>query len=70
MRCLIPALVVPVGLGALAVGLLLLSAIPDPASPVTAANAARLKAGMAMAAQPSRCSHGTMPASHSDAGKV
>ena len=47
MGCLIPVLLVPVGLGALAVGLLLLSAIPDPASPVTAANAARLKAGMA-----------------------
>lgn len=41
-----PLLVIPAGLSALAIGLFLISAIPDPNSPVNAANAARLKPGM------------------------
>lgn len=46
MGCLLHLLMVPVGVAALAGGLLLLSAIPDPGSPVTATNVAKLKAGM------------------------
>lgn len=46
MGCLLPILMVPVSLAALATMALLFSAIPDPGSPVTAANAARLKTGM------------------------
>ena len=46
MGCLLPILMVPVSFAALATMALLFSAIPDPSSPVTAANAARLKAGM------------------------
>ena len=44
--CLLPLLMVPVGFAALAGGLLLFAAIPDPGSPVTEANVAKLKAGM------------------------
>ena len=46
MGCLLPILMVPVSFAALATMALFFSAIPDPGSPVTAANAARLKAGM------------------------
>ena len=46
MGCLLPILMVPVSFAALATVALLFSAIPDPGSPVTAANAARLKTGM------------------------
>ncbi|MFM7314644.1 MAG: hypothetical protein ACKO0M_16040 [Cyanobium sp.] len=46
MGCLLPILMVPVSFAALATMALLFSAIPDPGSPVTAANAARLKTGM------------------------
>lgn len=46
MGCLLPILMVPVSFVALATMALLFSAIPDPSSPVTAANAARLKSGM------------------------
>jgi len=46
MGCLFPILMVPVSFAALATMALLFSAIPDPSSPVTAANAARLKSGM------------------------
>ena len=46
MGCLLPILMVPVSFAALATMALLFSAIPDPGSPVTAVNAARLKAGM------------------------
>ena len=46
MGCLLPILMVPVSFAALATMALMFSAIPDPSSPVTAANAARLKAGM------------------------
>ena len=46
MGCLLPILMVPVSFAALATMALLFSAIPDPSSPVTAANAARLKSGM------------------------
>ena len=41
-----PLLAIPAGLSALAIGLFLISAIPDPNSPVNAANAARLNPGM------------------------
>jgi len=46
MGCLLPILMVPVSFAALATMALLFSAIPDPSGPVTAANAARLEAGM------------------------
>lgn len=46
MGCLLPILMVPVSFAALATMALLFSAIPDRGSPVTAANAARLKTGM------------------------
>ena len=46
MGCLLLILMVPVSFAALATMALMFSAIPDPSSPVTAANAARLKAGM------------------------
>lgn len=46
MGCLLPLLAIPAGLSALAIGLFLVSAIPDPSSPVNAANVARLKSGM------------------------
>jgi len=46
MGCLLPLLMVPMGFAAQAGGLLLLSAIPDPGSPVTTTNVAKLKAGM------------------------
>ncbi len=46
MGCLLPILMVPVSFAALATMALLFSAIPDLGSPVTAANAARLKTGM------------------------
>ena len=46
MGCLFPLLAIPAGLSALAIGLFLLSAIPNPNSPVNAANVARLKTGM------------------------
>jgi hypothetical protein len=46
MGCLVPLLALPAALSALAIGLFLLSAIPDPNSPVSARNAARLKSGM------------------------
>lgn len=46
MGCLLPLLMVPVGFAALAGGLLLFAAIPDPGSLVTATNVAKLKAGM------------------------
>jgi hypothetical protein len=46
MGCLMPLLLVLIGLGGVAMGLLLFSAVPDPASPVNATNVARLRAGM------------------------
>jgi len=46
MGCLLPLLMVSVGFAALAGGLLLLAAIPNPNSPVTEANVAKLNAGM------------------------
>ena len=46
MGCLLPILMEPVSFAALATMALLFSAIPDQGSPVTAANAARLKPGM------------------------
>jgi hypothetical protein len=46
MGCLMPLLLVPIGLGGVAMGLLLFSAVPDPASPVNATNIARIRAGM------------------------
>jgi hypothetical protein len=46
MGCLLPLLAIPVGFGALVIGLFVLASIPDPNSPVNASNAARLKPGM------------------------
>ena len=46
MGCLLPILLVPVSLAALDTMAFLFSVIPDSGSPVTAANAARLKTGM------------------------
>ena len=46
MGCLLPLLAIPAGLSALAIGQFLVSAIPDPNSPVKAANVTRLKQGM------------------------
>jgi hypothetical protein len=46
MGCLLPLLTIPAGISVLAIGLFLVSAIPDPNSPGTASIAARLKPGM------------------------
>jgi len=46
MGCLLSILLVPVSLAALVTMAFLFAVIPDSGSPVTAANAARLKAGM------------------------
>jgi len=46
MGCLLPILMVPLSFAALATIAFLLLAIPDSGSPVTATNAAKLKAGM------------------------
>lgn len=48
MSCLLPILMVPVSLVALAAMALLFCATPDPGSPATAANAARLKGGVSV----------------------
>lgn len=48
MVCLLPILMVPVSPAALATMALLFSAILDPGSPVTDANAARLKGGVSV----------------------
>ena len=46
MGCLLSILLVPVSLAALVTMAFLFAVIPDSGNPVTAANAARLKAGM------------------------